>query len=318
MTTDYVPDNPIPTDELLPLGAEALSGREIKGIERIGRGSTNLVYRIKTSDGDFILKIAHRADRIKAGILEKEVYILKMMGQYSWPVSVPILIWFGRTKHDFPAFIENAFPGDALEKIVNQDTNVKEAGYKLGQFVGQLHGLTHDSIDEFETNRRPFPDFSSYARYWMEEWRPLCESAPHIALADIKKAYQRIEVGLKYFQNDRPVYVNADLGKENLIGVVENNKLELSGVCDFENTQTGPPEYDIATLENYLFLDYPAFEKPFFEGYQSIRALPANFEERFVVVNLFRGLRYIKRVVKYDEKHFYDVNRRFLGKWLNK
>jgi len=113
-------------------------------------------------------------------------------------------------------------------------------------------------------------------------------------------------------------YVHADISFENLHGRVENNKLILTGLCDFENVQTAPPEYDFATIDDGLFLFYPQMETPFFKSYRQIRPLPQNFERRLIAVNLFRALRYIKRSVKYNETHYFAHDRQYLEKWLNK
>src|SRR3990167_8613883 len=99
-------DNSIPIDELRTLLAAALRGVEIGEINRIGIGSTNFVYRVDTDSGSYILKVAYRPDRIKAGILEKEVKILKIFSEYKWPIPIPTVVWSGTTIRGYPAFFE--------------------------------------------------------------------------------------------------------------------------------------------------------------------------------------------------------------------
>lgn len=318
MKKQYQPDDPLQVEEVRQILSQAFPGKTLKAVNRIRRGSTNLVYTALLDDGECVLKIAHRPDRIKQGILFKEAEILTKLEKISFPLAIPKILWTGSTQKDMPALIESKLPDMRVEDIIHRGLDTNSAAETLGRFVAELHKHTENRIDEFENGRRGFPDFRSFAEHRLSEWRALCEKAAHVTQKQIQTAYAIVESSLPLFSEKQWPYAHADISFENLHGKIENGKLIFTGLCDFENVQTAPPEYDFATIDDGLFLFYPRMEKPFFAGYEKILPLPENFERRLIAVNLFRALRYIKRSVAYNETHYFAHDRQYLEKWLKK
>ena len=314
----FDPNQFITPEEVKNLAQRALPDRKILSVESIVRGSTNLLYKTKTDQGNVIIKISHRPDRIEQGILKKEIEFLNTYSQKDWGIPIPKIIWEGTSPHGYPAFIQTELTGKRVEDIISDDVDSTTAAFTLGKFLAQLHQNTAKHINEFEKGRDIFPDFSSYAHYWLKDWEELCSQAPHVRQGQIQEAYAFIKNNLHHFSEKDWPYVHADISKENLLGEVVDGKLVLTGLCDFENMQTAPMEYDIATIDDGIFLFYPHLEQPFLEGYQTITPLPQNYMERLKVVNLFRALRYIKRTVKYNEVHYYNHDKVYFEKWLYK
>lgn len=285
--------------------------QNIANIIPIVRGSTNIIYRVQTKQGNFVLKISHRPDRNAGGVLQKEARILKEHWQSGYAIPIPQVIWEGQTSRGWPAILLNELAGTRIEDIIQSNTDTTQAAIELGRFTAQWHQNLHHEINEFETDRSAFPDFASYARHWLLEWTPLLSQATHVQQKDVAKAREFIVDNLHLFTEQHWPFVHADISKQNLLGKIENNSLVLTGLCDFETVQTAPMEYDIATLHDTVFLFYPDWEVPFLEGYRSIAPLPKNFLECLKVVNLFRSLRYIKRTVKYNETHYFDHDRQY-------
>ncbi len=290
----------------------------ITDIEGIVRGSTNLVFKIFTEKENYFLKISHRPDRNQGSILEKEARILRATETNNYGIPIPKIIWQGTTQEGWPAILETALEGERIEDIISSTIETGPAAEQLGIFTAKWHENKHHEIDEFETGRPSFPNFTSYATHWLEDWKPLCERAPHIELKDVQTAYKHILTNLHLFSDTEWSYVHADISKQNVLGKVEDNTLILTGVCDFENFQTGPLEYEFATIDDGIFLFYPEWEKPFKVGYETISKLPQNFTERYKIINLFRALRYIKRSVKYNETHYFEHDAKYFSKWLPK
>lgn len=282
------------------------------------RGSTNTIFRIKTNKKNYILKISHREDRNKGKVLEKEARILNEHWEQNYAIPIPKVLWQGQTKKGWPAILLSALEGERIEDLIKSGIDTKMAAKNLGRFVAQWHKNKHPEIDEFEIGRNTFPDFNTYACYWLKEWKPLCLKATHIKQEDIETAYNFIYKNLSLFKEKKFSYIHGDISKENLLGKVKNRKLILTGLCDFENVQTGPIEYDIATIHDAVFLFYPEMEELFLKGYQEISHLPKNFIKRLKTISLFRALRYIKRSVKYNETHYFDHDRKYFESWLKK
>lgn len=290
---------------------------QAKEIFRIARGSTNEVYFVRGKLENCIIKIANRPDRIKGKVLGKEAKMLKFLERKDWPIPIPQILWEGKTSGGYPVIIETALAGECVEDIVHPGIDVHAAAATLGRCIATLHGYAADTIDEFEVGRNAYTNFPTYARASVAAWQPLLEKIDFIPSVRIEEAGRMIEERLLLFGESSFVYVHADISKENLLGMVQGNILTLTGLCDFETVQTAPPEYDFATIENGIFLMYSDWEKPFYEGYQSLRRLHAAHIERLRAMRLFRALRYIKRTHKYRETQYMAYARRFLEKALN-
>lgn len=312
------PEEFISKEEAEELFKLALPDRKILDIIPILRGSTNAIFRFKTDTEDYILKVSYRDDRNKGKVLEKEARILSEHKERGYAIPLPELLWQGKTKKGWPVILISSLPGERIEDLIKPGIDTREAARKLGQFLAAWHKNQHHEIDEFETGRPPYPDFNSYARHWLEEWKPLCLQATHVKQEDIQTAYNFVYDNLRLFQEKYWSFIQGDISNQNLLGKVENGKLVLTGLCDFENVQTGPMEYDIATIHDGVFLFYPEMEEPFLQGYREISPLPENFKLRLKAVNLFRSLRYIKRSVKYNETHYFDHDKQYLENCLNK
>ena len=313
------PEDHISKKEVQRLLGTALPGQKILNIIPIIRGSTNIIFHVKTFNNNYILKISHRDDRNKGKVLEKEAKILsEHQQQKNYTIPVPKLLWQGQTEKGWPAILISFLEGERIEDLIKPGINVKNAAKNLGRFLAQWHKNKHPEINEFETGRSSFPDFNTYARHWLKELEPLCLKATHIKQKDIRIAYNFIYEHLHLFKEKRWPFIQGDITNQNLLGKIKNGKLILTGLCDFENVQTGPMEYDIATIHDGIFLFYPEMEKPFLEGYREISPTSKNFKKRLKAVNLFRALRYIKRSVKYNEIHYFNHDRKYFKSWLKK
>jgi len=312
------PEEHISKDEVRELLTEALPRESILNFDPLIRGSTNAIFNVSTDKGNYILKISHRKDRNIGKVLEKEARILVEHRGENYSIPLPELLWQGKTKRGWPAILLSKLEGERIEDLIKPGIDTKKAAINLGRFLAEWHKNTHHEINEFETGRDPFPNFDTYARYWLEQWRPLCLQATHVKEQDIRTAYEFIYKNLDLFKETSWPYIHCDISNQNLLGKTEGGELILTGLCDFENVQTGPVEYDIATIHDGVFLFYPEMEAPFLEGYQEISSLPENFSLRLKVINLFRALRYIKRSVKYNETHYFNHDRKYFETWINK
>ena len=91
--------------------------QNIANIIPIVRGSTNIIYRVQTKQGNFVLKISHRPDRNAGGVLQKEARILKEHWQSGYAIPIPQVIWEGQTSRGWPAILSNEPAGTRIEEI---------------------------------------------------------------------------------------------------------------------------------------------------------------------------------------------------------
>ena len=116
MPSVYTPDDPLSPDQIASYVAAAIPGAVVDGASRIGKGSTNLVYSITTTEYPLILKVAHRPDRIAAGILEKEVRMLRMLRGHVSAIPIPEVLYSGTYENGWPAFVMSGLRGAGLDR----------------------------------------------------------------------------------------------------------------------------------------------------------------------------------------------------------
>ncbi len=316
---DYLVPDVVSHDEKERVVRSAFPNAKEVRIEQMPLGCTNATYRATVDDTSYVMRIAYRPERIAGRILEKEADMLRMLERVDLKFSVPKVLWSGYTQQGLPVMIETYLPGTTLRVLLEESpAQIGDAAHTLGRFMAALHsGLRHTAVEEFESGRPAFPDFPSYARFYLAEWRPLCERVTYASREEIDRAYEIIEQGMGQFPEREFPYVHMDASIENLLGERVGDSVRLTGICDFENMQTGPAEMDLVTLQDTVFMFYPQMEQPFWEGYLKERVLPPNHAARYQAVGLFRILRYIKRTVKYQENHFAEVNSKRLRRWLD-
>ncbi|MCL5435898.1 MAG: phosphotransferase [Patescibacteria group bacterium] len=316
-TRNYTPPG-IKRAELEEIFRRALPDETIVTAEIAGHGSTNLVYKVACGKNFYILKIAYQPSRLPAKSIEKEVSLLQRFAGQNLALPIPQIIWSGFTPNGLPALVETFIFGEHLENLLPNASNRTEIAQILGKFTAEFHQSTEPYISEFKADRPDFPSFAEYTASMLKKWEPNLRKARHIPQTDISKACRTVSVSLPFFAETRWPYVHADISQENLFGKLENGKIELTGLCDFENVMTAPPEYEFATLSDTIFIFYPEMEQPFYESYARCRPLPNNFEKRLRAVNLFRALRYIRRSVEYNETHYFEHDLKFLNRWIKK
>ena len=322
MPSQYKMADPVARSSVNEVLTRALPNVEPNRIRHIRHGSGNAVYQVVSGDNTptYALKVCYRPDRISGGILAKEAQVLRRFSNESWSIQIPAIHWEGETVEGYPAVLMDWLPGMVLRDLLKRNPDTNDAMRQLGRFNAELHKQGEATIDEFEVGRPQFSSFRDCVEHWLEEWRPLHEQAlpEHISQAALEQARTAILSRLDFFDDQAWAYNHGDLSAENVLGKIHRGKLVLTGVCDFETAQTGPPEYDLGNASNGFFIFYPELEAPFYEGYTAIRALHSQFNDRMIACALFRSLRYIKRSVKYKEVHYYDHDRQFLETWLER
>lgn len=314
-TRNYIPPG-IEKKELEEIFQIALPGDKIVSMEIAGHGSTNLVYKVGCEKNSYIAKIAYRHDRLPAKPLEKEVKMLDLFAQKQLSIPLPRVIWSGQTLSGLPAMVETFLPGEHVEKLLPEIKDIRVLARALGKFCAELHQTAKTYISEFKADRPDYPDFASFVREMLAKWEPALAQAGHIPQTDIVKARAVVRESLPLFTEKDWPYVHADISQENLFGKIADGDIALTGLCDFENVMTAPPEYEFATIDDTFFVFYPEMEKPFYEAYAQTKPLPTNFGARLRAVSLFRALRYIRRSVEYHETHYFEHDLKFFKRWI--
>ena len=236
-------------------------------IEPLAGGVSNSVLKIKSDNGEFVLKQAlpklkvsgeWLSDVERTNIEKKALIFL----QNIIPGVTPKLVY--EDEINFLLIMECASAGSVTWKslLMNRDCDVVVAR-KIGQILGNLHQNTHDLIEAKSTFRNK--EFFKQLR--IEPYFVILKSK----YPDLKKD---IEQHIECCLDKEDALITADYSPKNIL-VCGNNVM----VIDFEVTHYGDSSFDLGFLTTHLILksilfskrskDYYAVLKETLEGYFS-------------------------------------------------
>jgi aminoglycoside phosphotransferase (APT) family kinase protein len=110
---------------------------------------------------------------------------------------------------------------------------------------------------------------------------------------------------------ERPSLTHGDLWLENVL--LDGG--DLFRLLDFEHGQFLDPLYDFGKPDELIFERWPAVRRPFFEGYESVRPLPADAELRIAAYRGFQFLFMFNYFTTWSPQ-FLDAYRDRLQAWV--
>jgi len=235
---------------------------DILSHQKLKKGYANSLYRVKTTKGDFVVKIAVRHNSEK---LNYEIKLLNILHD----LPIPKLI---RTKNneyfsDYKGHRTLVYPflsGEEKKKFS------KGMLFQVGEFLGELHLQTKGFVS-------PVKRIDYYEVSSIRIKRVVRESRNQKDIK-IKDALQYVkENALKYkLPTSLPKgAMHIDLKPENTLFTGNH----LTGVVDFDNSYNGPLIFDLADTLMWFCSRRGRFDmedaKKVYQGYQSARKLNA-------------------------------------------
>ncbi len=223
----------------------------------IEAGIENTNYRIKTTEGEFILTIFE-------SLTDKELpdflNLLKQLSQKKLPVPQPQVNKKGDLLNQLkqkPAVIFNCLPGTSVENPDNKQCS------EIGIYLAKLHFLTKNS-DFYQQNVKNIKGCKS-----VYQAIKLYLSNDDIKLIDSELAFQTA-----YSLPDLPKgIIHADLFKDNVLF----DQGKVSGIVDFYNACYDTFLFDIAVTCNDWCVEKAKINQQQFQallsGYNSVRVM---------------------------------------------
>ncbi len=238
----------------------------VKNIEPLKKGVANKLYKIETSQGDYVFKVAIR--NTEENRVLHEVEFLNMLEGI--PSPKPIKIKSGDyifSFENFSAFVYSFLSGEPQEKF---DVSMrKQAGEALAHIHNQS-GNFSTSVSKYRIRLWDIPGY--YPLETLHQSIVKVINNKEIREAALY-AYEHIE---EYYVDSKNLPVGSmhmDFKPENIL--FENGK--ISGIVDFDNSYIGPLALDFAFSLLWFGKEEDGLKlknmKEFLDAYQSIRPL---------------------------------------------
>lgn len=260
--------------------------KDIVDYDRIVRGEVNEVLAVRLEDADdVILRIARR----KTNKFEAEAWAMEQSAKAGVPVPKLYAVGtFDSADRQIYYSIQQKLVGNTFDNMLYVEHISQERARTITEQAGELLARIHS----VETEGYGRIDQDGKGVYQTEK-----DHFGH--RTDKKEIYEKIfaELGLDQELFDRvsaeldkadtifesPHLIHHDYGPKHLF-IDENDK--ITGVIDFEDVMSGDPTVDFSNWQFWFEKETPL--EWLLAGYQRIRSLGANYEERFKVAQLYR------------------------------
>lgn len=214
---------------------KSLQGREIKNINFISTGWTNIVYEVETNDGNYFFRFPRDDFWIRTIVKDCE------FSKYIYGKTDYNTVQLVQLSNENRAFsMHKKIEGKALSEKMNDMSleEIKQVSKEIAEFMCQLHNLKYDKNEIFTTNNigLNLVDF-------LDE-------------LIVKHLHSEDKVFWKYSdftKKENNCLVHGDLNPGNII-VDENN--HISAIIDFGFAGFGNKYFDIARIIGRLPVEF--------------------------------------------------------------
>lgn len=273
---------------VLMQAAAAAYGEEIgKLSEPIAFGSVNIVCPFVTKSGEEGVIRAHPG-QVKNEYFYSEKLAMEAAVKVGVLAPTVATVDDSRTLVPFDYMVMTKVPGQVMPVALEQNPSLYPTFlYQLGEQLASLHSINTNGYGFFDNDQARNGNLvgihanneSHYSsalladekfhyenRYWM----------PHETVA---KAIKILQSNVRITKCDKPTLVQNDIADWNT--VVKGDK--VTGILDWDECFSGDPVFEFATLS--LFYSDEQM-KMLLEGYQSVRALPADYQDKISLYTL--------------------------------
>lgn len=239
----------------------------------------HLVYRVKTSEGDFVFKYYYQD--IYGG---REISTLRLLGHSD--IKHAKLIDSGTFGEEREWLMMELLEGMPMDKVMHHipEDNLLSLYQEMGEALGKIHELKHyDTFGNlkhdgsFQSSYTSFKDaFIEHNAYSYEKIKSSRQQSKDILLMAIK----RVEKNLFLLdQVKQSQLTHFDFSPRNIFIHKVNQKWLLKAVLDFELCRPWDKNADLVHLMLRDFPENPKFETAFFQGYNAFSSLDQSFHK---------------------------------------
>lgn len=287
--------------ELTELIQPVFPGKTVVKSQRTEGGLSNTNIRVEISDENapYLVRLYTR----DKNCLRKEVAINELTRN---TVPSPKFLWSADSNEitGHPYVVMEWMNGKRLETLVSSMNNAQAetAGASIGRALAGIHSFTFEHTGFLDDDLRPLERIDLGAR----ELRDYIEESLQKALLKGRIHKSLIEQLLEYFDresavlsdwNAQPCLTHCDFGGSNiLINEIDDQRLQVSAVLDFEFAFSGAPYFDFGNLLRNPLGNRPEFVAALAAAYQLHGGvLPNQWRKISVLADLSAWVEFLTR-----------------------
>ena len=265
---------------------QTFPGQKILSCEEFQLGYNNQSYDVKTSSGNYVVKLL-RLDPEKKLVL-KQPKIKELLPEL--PLSNIIV---ATDKYIVLEKIE----GQSLKLVYEEVENKEQLFEEIGEFYGKLHSSTFDAYGFFDKDLQLE---NSYTDWYAHSTAAIEKHLQAIAIDEAFLAKQR-----EFFEQKKevlkhessPVLCHGDSSFANMIVRKEQDGWHLQGVIDFEFAMASGMVYDLFKgLRSYK--GKRDYRQHLVRGHEKHTKLPDEWEDLMVFYSWLNYIQELQRIPK--------------------
>lgn len=261
-------------------------GREVTGYDRIVRGEVNEVLAVNLKDADdVILRIARR----KTNKFEAEAWAMEQSAKAGVPVPEVYAVGVadGPDRQLYYSIqqklIGNTFDNMLYVEHVSPE-RAKAITEQAGELLARIHSVETQGFGKIDSGGKGvYPTARDHIGHRTDKRETYEKLLADMGLGSLTgNIFAELDKADSVFESPSHL-VHHDYGPKHMF-IDENDK--IIGVIDFEDVMSGDSTVDFSNWQFWYEKETPL--EWLLAGYQRVRPLGANYEERFKVAQLYR------------------------------
>lgn len=272
-------------EKLIPLIFKQVLGKKVVSYRRsTSWGSSHVIYFVRLGDlkEELVLRANTGVNPEPEGVMEVERLITNQVASLGLATNEILHTDISRQHFPFDFQIQKKLRGqDPETSFAGTQKDYDRLSYQLGEYVAKYHSLEYPLFGRFDLDFAQKGQLQGTKTSFFA-YLETCLADDLQKLVDFEVIASRdFERVMAYF-TDRSDLINSAKGVLNHHDLADHNLMfdeqGLVGVFDWEAAVVGDPVLDLASCPTWRTL-YPR-EEELLAGYQSVRPLPDNFEEK--------------------------------------
>jgi len=276
-------------------------GKDVVHVVELSRRTLHYVYRAKTADTSFIVRINASGMFFHEYQFFVEQWITGELAKRNIPHVGIKAIDISRSLVPFDFEILEEAPGRSLFDIGHGDEDIRSNINKLGIFVAHIHEIKtngYGSYDIFKIlNGQPVGIYPAWQEYMMLNLHKHLEYTVMTGILTVAEAdavKDALEI-LRHIPCENPSLLHGDIANHNAF----TDGKAITALIDWEDSISGDPVFDIAYYATGCY-GHDAWFDAFLEGYKTVATLPDDYEKRFWAYYLRVAV--VKAIVRFRYK----------------
>lgn len=276
-------------------------GKDVVHIIELSRRTLHYVYRVKTSDTSYIIRINASGMFFRELQFFVEQWITTEITRRQIPHVDIDAVDTTRTLVPYDFEIMEEARGRSLFDIGHEESDVSPHVKDLGKFVAHIHEIKTQGYGPFDLTNimqgKAVGIHDSWQKYLMLNLDKHLEYTIMTGILTVAES-DAVKDALKILEHipcDTPSLLHGDIANHNAF----TDGKAITSLIDWEDAISGDPVFDIAYYATGCF-GHDVWLQAFLDGYTSVTKLPDDYEKRFWAYYLRVAV--VKAIVRFRYK----------------